>query len=82
MQQEATPVNNLAGRWIPSEVGNRPTKESHVMATHSATGADSGGIVAYVISGGLAKAGSRQRYTSDDTDLDPHLNAMVRIHAG
>ena len=52
------------------------------MATHSATGADSGDIVAYVISGGLAKAGSRQPYNSDDTDLDPHLNAMVRIHAG
>jgi hypothetical protein len=52
------------------------------MATHSATGADNGGTGACAISRGLAKAGSREPYTADDTDLDPHLNAMVRIHAG
>jgi hypothetical protein len=52
------------------------------MATHSAIGADSGGTVAYAISRGLAKAGSPEPHTADDTDLDPHLNAMVPIHAG
>jgi hypothetical protein len=51
------------------------------MATHSATGADTVGTVAYAISRGLAKAGSREPTPPDDTDRDPHLNAMMRIHA-
>jgi RNA polymerase sigma-70 factor (ECF subfamily) len=41
------------------------------MATHSAIGADSGGTGVCGISRGLAKAGSRQPHTADDTDQDP-----------
>ena len=33
-------ARHLASRWIPSAVRNHPTKEFNLMATHSATGAD------------------------------------------
>jgi RNA polymerase sigma-70 factor, ECF subfamily len=41
------------------------------MATHSAPGADDGGTGACAISRGLARAGSREPYTVDDTDREP-----------